>query len=179
MSDELKMRFEAAVVDVPDFPKPGVVFKDLGPVWRDPALCSDLVAAMASAARDLGVDAVAGIESRGFLLGMPLAMALGVPFIPVRKAGKLPGAVHSTSYALEYGEATIEIQTHALALGQRVLIHDDVLATGGTAAACADLVRASGAEVAGWSFLIELAFLDPRQRLASDRPFLEPFMTIQ
>lgn len=167
MNENLSRRFEAAVRDFPDFPKPGVVFKDLGPVWRDPALCADLVAAMASHGKALAADAVVGIESRGFLLGMPLALALGVPFVPARKAGKLPGRVHHFAYALEYGDAVLEMQSNALKPGQRVLVHDDVLATGGTAAACRELVEAAGGEVVGWSFLVELAFLNGRTKLAA------------
>jgi len=165
MNENLRRRFEAAVRDFPDFPKPGVVFKDMGQVWQDPSLCHDLVSAMAQHGQMSGADAVVGIESRGFLLGVPLALALGVPFVPARKAGKLPGQVHRSAYSLEYGEAVLELQAGAIQPGQRVLIHDDVLATGGTAAACADLVVASGATVVGWSFLIELTFLEGRKRL--------------
>jgi adenine phosphoribosyltransferase len=167
MDERLTKRLVAAMEDVPDFPKPGVVFKDLGPVWRDPALCGDLVAAMASHGKALAADAVIGIESRGFLLGMPLALALDVPFVLARKVGKLPGRVHKVAYGLEYGEAVLEMQTSALKPGQRVLVHDDVLATGGTAAACRELVEAAGAEVVGWSFLVELAFLNGRKKLAA------------
>lgn len=167
MEAHLEERLVAQMADVPDFPKPGVVFKDLGPVWRDPALCRDLVASMARHGTALSVDAIVGIESRGFLLGMPLALALDVPFVLARKAGKLPGAVHAVSYGLEYGEAVLEMQANALQPGQRVLVHDDVLATGGTAAACRQLVEAAGAEVVGWSFLVELAFLNGRAQLAA------------
>ena len=165
MNDDLSRRFAADVEDVHDFPKPGIVFKDLGKVWQNPSLCIELVQAMASEAQALEVDVVVGIESRGFLLGMPLALALGVPFVPVRKAGKLPGEVHRTAYGLEYGEAVVEMQVGALRSGQRVLVHDDVLATGGTAAACKKLVEAAGAEVVGWSFLIELTFLNGRKAI--------------
>ena len=178
MEKALQQRFEDAVVDVPDFPKPGVVFKDLNGVWRDPVLCRDVVAAIAEEAKALGIEAVAGIESRGFLMGMPLALALGVPFIMVRKAGKLPGTVLREEYALEYGEAAIEVQSGAVQQGQRVLVHDDVLATGGTAAACGTLVRAAGGEVVGWSFLIELSFLGGRDQLGLGGQIVRPLLSI-
>lgn len=178
MQDSLNRRFQAAVKDIEDFPKPGVTFKDLGGVWRDPELCRDAVAVLVEAASALNVEAVVGIESRGFLLGMPLAMALGVPFVPVRKAGKLPGSVLQQSYALEYGEAIIELQTSAIQPGLRCLVHDDVLATGGTASACASLIKAAGGQVVGWSFLVELAFLNPRTRLEHGPSYLPTFISV-
>lgn len=178
MQDLMSKRFQAAVQDIVDFPKPGVTFKDLGGVWRDPELCRDVISVLVEAASGLNVEAVVGIESRGFLLGMPLAMALGVPFVPVRKAGKLPGSVLQQSYALEYGEATIEVQTSAIQPGLRCLVHDDVLATGGTASACAALIEAAGGQVVGWSFLIELAFLNPRSCLPKGPSYLPPFMSV-
>lgn len=171
-------RFKEVVRDVPDFPKKGVVFKDLSGFWADPALCKDVVAALADEARPWEVDAVAGVESRGFLMGLPLAMELEVPFVLVRKQGKLPGPVYRQAYELEYGEAVIEMQQHALQSGQRVLVHDDVLATGGTAAACHELVRQAGAEVVAWSFLVELSFLFGRERLASGAQFTRPLLKV-
>ena len=149
--------------DVPDFPKPGIIFKDIAPLLRDPAAFAEAVAQMKKAAPPC--DAVAALESRGFLFGAPLALALGKPFVPVRKAGKLPGALHAESYALEYGDATIEIQRDAIPSGARVLIVDDVLATGGTAAAAARLVERAGGVAAGFVFLLELQFLHGRERL--------------
>ncbi len=154
--------------DVPDFPSPGVVFKDIGPLLRDPAAYASTVDELAAAAsrsvtggtgEDRGYDVVVGIEARGFLFGAPLALATGTGFVPVRKAGKLPGRTVSTSYSLEYGEATIEIQDDAIRPGDRVLVVDDVLATGGTVAAAIDLVGRSGGTVVGVVVLIELGFL--------------------
>ncbi len=150
--------------DVPDWPTPGVVFKDIAPLLRDHAAFTTVVDALAGVPAGR-VDVVAGIEARGFLLGAPAAYVRGAGFVPVRKAGKLPGPTASQSYDLEYGQATLEVQEHAFAEGDRVLIVDDVLATGGTAAATVELVRAAGAEVAGLAFLIELEFLHGRDRL--------------
>lgn len=178
MEKTVEQRFAAAVVDVPDFPQQGVVFKDLNRVWQDPGLCRDVTAFIAAEARNLGIQAVAGIESRGFLIGMPLAMALNVPFIMVRKAGKLPPPVLQQAYALEYGEAVIEMQPDAVSPGMRVLVHDDVLATGGTAAACGALLEAAGARVMGWSFLIELGFLGGRERLGLEGQITRPLLSI-
>jgi adenine phosphoribosyltransferase len=157
------------VRDVPDFPEPGVVFKDIGPLLADPAAFGRVVDALAAAGRDSAggvvVDKVAGIESRGFILGAPVALALGVGFVPVRKVGKLPGETHSESYALEYGEATLEVQQDAFAAQDRVLVLDDVLATGGTLAATLALVERGGASVASVAVLVELEFLHGRDLL--------------
>ena len=178
MYEETAQRFSNAVRDVPDFPKPGVVFKDLSGVWADPALCRDVVQCLAAEAQSWQVEAVAGIESRGFLIGLPLALALDVPFVLIRKQGKLPGEVFQQAYSLEYGEAVIEMQQGAFQAGQRVLVHDDVLATGGTAAACGELIRQAGAQVVGWSFLVELTFLLGRDRLASGAEFARPLLKV-
>lgn len=178
MYEDTAQRFSRAVRDVPDFPKPGVVFKDLSGVWADPALCRDVVQCLAKEAQGWQVEAVAGIESRGFLIGLPLAMVLEVPFVLIRKQGKLPGEVYRQAYSLEYGEAVIEVQQGAFHPGQRVLVHDDVLATGGTAAACGALVHQAGAEVVGWSFLVELTFLEGRERLASGAEFARPLLMV-
>ncbi|GAA5153156.1 adenine phosphoribosyltransferase [Nocardioides marinquilinus] len=156
------------VVDVPDYPEPGVVFKDVTPLLADPAGLRAVVAALADAGRRDGevvVDAVVGMEARGFLFGTPVALELGVGFVPVRKAGKLPRETHSRSYALEYGEATLQIHRDALAPGARVLLVDDVLATGGTVEATRELVTACGAEAVGVAVLMELSFLHGRARL--------------
>lgn len=171
---ELESRIRKAIIDVPDFPIEGIVYKDITPIFQSPQLCKDIVEAMASSFSSSRPDAVLGMESRGFLLGMPLAITLDVPFIMVRKKGKLPRSSFESSYALEYGTATIEMHKDALKAGQRVLIHDDVLATGGTAAAGADLVIQAGAKVAGFSFISELSFLKGRDRLA---PFHVPIST--
>lgn len=155
----------AAITDVPDFPQPGIVFKDITTIFEDAALCRDLLKRMEDHYRHQKIEAVAALESRGFLFGFPLAMALNVPFILIRKKGKLPRETHSVSYALEYGNAVIEMHVDALKPGQKVLIHDDVLATGGTAVAAAQLVEMADAEVVGFSFLVELNFLQGRTKL--------------
>jgi adenine phosphoribosyltransferase len=151
----------ARVRDVPDFPAPGVVFKDIGPLLADGAAFAAVVAHLAHRYRGM-VDAVVGIEARGFVLAAPVAVALGVGFVPVRKAGKLPGALLTASYDLEYGSATIEVQTDAFIPGQRVVVVDDVLATGGTAHAACGLVEQAGAQVVELAVLIELGFLAGR-----------------
>lgn len=157
------------ILDVPDFPQPGILFKDLTPVLADPPAFAgvvDWLAAVATGDPAGPVTAVVGIESRGFLLGGPLALRLAVPFLPVRKAGKLPRAVLEESYELEYGSAILALHADALPRGGRVLIVDDVLATGGTAAAATALVRRAGGTVAGVAVLLELAALGGRPRLA-------------
>lgn len=151
--------------DVPDFPEPGVGFKDLTPLFAAPeafrAVVDDLAARNAAT-----IDVVVGIEARGFILGAPLALAMSVPFVPIRKAGKLPGPVLAEEYQLEYGTATIEVHADAFAAGARVLLLDDVLATGGTAAAAASLVERAGAQVTAIEMLMELSFLGGRAKLA-------------
>ena len=164
----LKEALKNTVREIPDFPSVGVLFRDLGPVWADEALNRAVVEMIVeSVSLTYGVpDAVIGVESRGFIYGMPLAMAWGVPFITVRKSGKLPGQVLKEMYALEYGEAALEVQCDALSPGSRVLVHDDVLATGGTANAVCQLVERCGAEVLACSFVIELLALGGRHRLS-------------
>lgn len=157
----------ARIRDVPDFPTHGILFKDITPLLSDPATFELAIGAMAEPFRAASIGVVAGIEARGFILGAPVAYSLGVGFVPVRKKGKLPGDVVEASYDLEYGSATIEVTADAFTTGQRVLIVDDVLATGGTAAAAVDLVRRSGAEVAGVVFLLEIGFLSGREALAA------------
>jgi len=161
----LDARLKSAIRDVPDFPKPGILFKDITPVLADPALMEAITARFAEQWGGGKVDAVVGMESRGFLFGMPLAMRLGVPFVPARKPGKLPYHRVSESYALEYGTATLELHVDALAASQRALVIDDLIATGGTALATAKLVEKLGAKVAGFGFVIELGFLDGRKAL--------------
>lgn len=162
---DLEERLKAAIRDVPDFPKPGILFRDITPVLEDPILCRDVVAFFKDQLKELDVHAVAGIESRGFLFGMPLAIAMGVPFITVRKKGRLPYRTVSHKYDLEYGSAEIEMHQDVVRPGMRILVHDDLLATGGTAAASAELIRSQGGVVAGFSFLIELSFLGGVHRL--------------
>jgi len=157
------------VRDVPDFPKPGVVFKDITPVLDHHEAFTRVVTALAAAGRDesgaVVVDRVVGMEARGFILAAPVALALGVGFVPVRKPGKLPWETRSVSYALEYGEETLEMHVDALEPGDRVLVVDDVLATGGTAQATRELVEQAGGSVAGVAVLMELTFLPGRAAL--------------
>ncbi len=153
------------VRDIPDFPKPGIVFKDITPVLAAPEALDAAVAALADFARPLDVELVVGAEARGFLLGPAIARALGAGFVLARKPGKLPRATVQAEYALEYGTDTLELHTDAVHAGSRVLVHDDLLATGGTASATCSLVEQLGGVVVGCAFLIELAFLDGRGRL--------------
>jgi adenine phosphoribosyltransferase len=155
------------VVDVPDFPQAGIVFKDISPLFADAAAFRAVVDAIVAAQDGAeGFDTVAGIEARGFVLASAVAYAAGVGVVPVRKAGKLPRATYSVSYALEYGEATLEVHQDAFAPGQRVLVVDDVLATGGTARATLELIERTGASVASFTVLLELGFLNGRDQLA-------------
>ena len=151
--------------EVPDYPKPGIVFKDISPLLADHTAFAAVVDAVVAYHGRGTIDKVVGIEARGFILAAPIAYHFGAGFVPVRKKGKLPGATYAESYDLEYGSETIEVHKDALAPGEQVLIVDDVLATGGTAAAAARLVRRSGAEPAGLSVLLELGFLRGRERL--------------
>ncbi|HLY30474.1 MAG TPA: adenine phosphoribosyltransferase [Ktedonobacterales bacterium] len=152
--------------DVPDFPQPGILFRDITPLLQDAVALRTVIDILANRYRSAGVDRVVGIESRGFLFGAPLACALGVGFTPVRKQGKLPAAVMSVEYSLEYGSNTLEIHKDALEPGQRALIVDDLLATGGTTTATVRLVEGLGAQVVGLAFLIELTALNGRAPLA-------------
>src|ERR1700724_1861180 len=155
--DELTKLITTLVRDVPDYPQPGVVFKDITPLLADGQAFSAVVDALAALYGP--VDKVAGIEARGFILAAPVACRLGAGFVPIRKKGKLPGATYAQEYDLEYGTATVEVLTDAFAPAERVLVIDDVLATGGTARATADLVLRAGAQVTGLAVLLELSFL--------------------
>ncbi|MCC7503285.1 MAG: adenine phosphoribosyltransferase [Flavobacteriales bacterium] len=166
--NDLETRLRSAIRAVPDFPKPGILFRDITPVMEQPLLSLAVVEGFRDAMQTITVDSIAGIESRGFLYGMPLALRLGVPFITVRKKGKLPYKTVSYKYDLEYGSAEIEMHIDSVKPGMRVLVHDDLLATGGTAAAAAELIRMQGGTVAAFSFLIELSFLNGVERL---RPY--------
>ncbi|MGZ4453655.1 MAG: adenine phosphoribosyltransferase [Nocardioides sp.] len=169
MTPELEALLDKLIRDVPDFPEPGVMFKDITPLLADHDGFSAVVGALASAGRDqdgaVVVDKVVGMEARGFILAAPVALALGAGFVPVRKAGKLPGPTHSVSYSLEYGQATLEVHEDAVQPGERVLLVDDVLATGGTADATRRLVETCGGTVAGFAVLMELGFLGGRGML--------------
>ena len=162
LSDRLKV----AIRDVPDFPKPGIVFKDITPVLHDAALFADVTAGLAAPWKGKGITHVLAIESRGFLFGAPVAQHLGAALVPVRKPGKLPSAHVTEHYALEYGEDAVEIHTDAIDAKSLVLIVDDVLATGGTAAATRRLAHRLGAGVAGIGVVIDLSFLPWRKALA-------------
>jgi adenine phosphoribosyltransferase len=158
-----------AIRDIPDFPKPGIVFKDITPLLLDPGAFRGTIELMAAPFRSARVTRVVSIESRGFLLGAPIALALEAGLVPIRKPGKLPAATGRVEYALEYGTDALEMHRDAVSGSDRVLIVDDVLATGGTAGAAAKLVRAHGAHVVGFTFLIELDFLKGRARLENER----------
>jgi adenine phosphoribosyltransferase len=157
------------VRDVPDFPRPGILFRDVTPLLADREALPAAVEALAAPFRSEGIQQVLGIESRGFVLGVPVALALGTGFTMVRKKGKLPYETRSVTYDLEYGTDTVEMHTDAVKAGQRVLIVDDLIATGGTAAAAVRLAREAGAQVVACAFLIELGFLEGRSKLGVER----------
>jgi len=171
----IEQQVKAAVRDIPDFPKPGIIFKDVTTILKDSKLCQNIVDAFADRLQGVKVDAVAGVESRGFLFGLMLAMRLGVPFIPVRKAGKLPYTVKRKVYELEYGTATIELHTDAFEPGAHILIHDDLLATGGTVTATSELIHEMGGHVAGFTFVIGLSFLKGEEKI---RPISDTIITL-
>ena len=158
-------RLEGLIRNIPDFPQPGVMFKDITPMLQDPRGLHDAVEAMIEPFRDKRVDVIVGLESRGFLFGAPMAYVMGLGFVLIRKSGKLPGEKIHIAYDLEYGTDTLEIHNDALKPGQRALLVDDLLATGGTMSASTALVKRLGAEIVGISFLIELDFLKGRERL--------------
>jgi adenine phosphoribosyltransferase len=161
--------------DVPDFPKPGILFKDITPLLAAPQAMTAAIAQLANF--DFGkVDKIAAIESRGFLFGVPLAMQLGVGFVPIRKPGKLPWRTHRVEYVLEYGTDAVEIHQDGVRAGERVLLVDDLLATGGTAGAACKLVESCGGKIAGCAFVVELAFLAGRKRLGEHR--VEALVTV-
>jgi adenine phosphoribosyltransferase len=162
---DLESKVKLAIRDVPDFPSKGIVFKDITTLLSDPKLNTQVLTAFVNEAKDLKPDVVVGIDSRGFLYGNSIAMKIGVPFIPVRKEGKLPYETIAFSYELEYGESVLEIHKDAIKKGDKVLIHDDLLATGGTAIAANKLVKELGGEVIGFSFIINLSFLPGAEKL--------------
>ncbi len=151
--------------DIPDFPRPGIIFKDITPVLKNVELCNKIVDRYLTFFKDTKIDAIAGIEARGFLFGILLANKLGVPFVPIRKSGKLPYETISEEYSLEYGVSKIEMHKDAIDNDMNVLLHDDLLATGGSAEAAAKLIEKSGARVVGFSFLVELGFLNGTSKL--------------
>ena len=171
MTSPAELHLRDFIRDVPDFPKPGVTFKDITPLLDDHAAFTAVVEGLAAAGRDqdgaVVVDKVVGMEARGFILAAPVALALGVGFVPVRKPGKLPWQTRSVSYELEYGEETLAMHTDALSPGERVLVIDDVLATGGTAMATAQLVEDSGAVLHALAVMLELSFLPGRKTIGA------------
>jgi adenine phosphoribosyltransferase len=170
IDDALRVRLARHVRDVPDFPKPGVLFKDITPLLADAQAFRECVDALAAPWQGQRIDAVCGIEARGFIFGAALARALDTGFVPLRKPGKLPAATLGADFELEYGQARLEVHADALARGARVLIVDDVLATGGTLAAARQLVEQLGADIAGAAVVLELAFLHGRARWPADVP---------
>lgn len=161
----IEQKVKEVIRDIPDFPKEGIIFKDITPILQSPQLCSEIVEAIKNKVKGLNIEGVAGIESRGFLIGVPLAIALNVPFILIRKKGKLPYKTVSYSYDLEYGSAEIEMHVDAVSKNQNILIHDDLLATGGSASAAAELIQMQGANVTAINFLVELSFLNGREKI--------------
>jgi adenine phosphoribosyltransferase len=159
------MDLKSLIRDIPDFPKPGILFRDITTLLRNPEGLRYTVDILAERCADLSADYVVGMESRGFIFGTPLAYRLGIGFIPVRKPGKLPAAVHSVKYELEYGMDCLEVHQDAFHPGSRILVVDDLIATGGTAAATAELIERSGCELVGFGFIIELTALGGRDRL--------------
>lgn len=163
--NELALRIDKNIARVADFPKPGIQYKDITTLFQNPELCGEITTAFADFSRGK-VDVVCGIESRGFLFGIMIAQQLNVPFVLIRKQGKLPPPTISQSYDLEYGTATIEVQPQYIQKGMRVLVHDDVLATGGTAEASAQLIQKCGGIITQFSFIAELSFLNGREKLS-------------
>ena len=159
----IQVEIKKTIRDVPNFPRPGIIFKDITPILHKPELCEEIIKDLTN--KFQGVDAIAGIEARGFIFGMSLAQQLKVPFVPIRKAGKLPYKKIEHSYELEYGKATVEMHEDAVEPNWNVLVHDDLLATGGTAAAAAHLISQT-ANVCGFSFLVDLTFLNGKQALS-------------
>jgi adenine phosphoribosyltransferase len=174
----LAEKVKSRVRDVQDFPKAGIIFKDITPVFEDPKLVDEMIQSIVSRFKAEKIDAVAGIEARGFIFGAILAHELKCRFIPIRKAGKLPYKTKSKEYSLEYGTNKIEMHIDAVASGDRVLVHDDLLATGGTATAAGDLVQEMGGTLVGFSFIINLSFLPGAQNILN-RFGVKPYNIIE
>lgn len=172
----MKEKLKKTIRDVQDFPKPGIIFKDITPLLKDAVLCSYVTNELCSQSIKIDkIDAIVGIESRGFFFGFMLANKLGIPFIPIRKPGKLPFTTVSIEYDLEYGSGKIEMNSDAIKSGWNVLIHDDLLATGGTAAAAAELIKRQGGNISGFSFVIKLDFLKGVEKL---KPYSENIYSV-
>ncbi len=172
---DVESAIRRTIRDIPDFPKPGIMFKDLTPILKDPDLCRNIADKFSEEIARLKPDALVCLDSRGFWFGLMVAAKLNIPMIPVRKEGKLPYKTHSQEYELEYGTAKIEIHTDALKPGWKVVIHDDLLATGGTASAAASLVETQGASIAGFAFLVELSFLGGEKKIS---PFSDQIISL-
>lgn len=161
----IEQQLKSIIRDIPNFPKEGILFKDISTIMLNPIVSNAVLDHLVETYKSAGLQAIAGIESRGFLFGYPLAMRLGIPFVLIRKQGKLPYKKISYSYDLEYGSATIEMHTDAINQGDKVLIHDDLLATGGSASAAAELILKSGGKIEGFNFLVSLDFLNGEEKL--------------
>jgi len=161
----ISTKLENAIRDIADFPKPGIVFKDITPILKDASLCNEVIDEFVRRLDGVEIDVIAGIESRGFLFGLMLANRLNIPFVPIRKKGKLPFKTVEEPCELEYGSAILELHTDAISPGQKVLIHDDLLATGGTVSAATRLVKKLDGKVAGYAFVISLDFLNAKEKL--------------
>ena len=158
-------KLDKAIREVPDFPKPGINFKDITTILLDPELSSEIIDAFIDRLKGKNIDAIVGVESRGFLFGLMLANKMGIPFVPIRKVGKLPGETLKFKYDLEYGSAEVEVHKSDIQKGWNVVVHDDLLATGGTACAASELIQQLGANVAAFAFVISLDFLNGNERL--------------
>lgn len=173
----LEQRIRESIRDIPDFPQPGIIFKDITPILIDAELCRDIVEELFQSFRGKKIDGIVGVESRGFLFGLMLAQKFDVPFIPIRKKGKLPYKTISFEYKLEYGSAVMEVHSDAVHPGANLLVHDDLLATGGTAAAAAELIRIQNGNVAGFAFLVGLDFLNGKEILSKYSPDVRTLVT--
>ncbi len=171
----IESEIKSIIRDIPDFPKEGILFKDITPILKDPHLCLRIVDAFCEHIEPTRTEVLVGVESRGFLFGMMIASRLSIPFVPVRKKGKLPAETYEETYELEYGSATLEIHKDAIEKEKRVMIHDDLLATGGTVAASSKLVTQLGASISGYSFLVGLDFLNGRSKIS---PFSNNIITL-
>ena len=171
--------FEKLIVDIPDYPKPGVIFKDITPILGDPEALAAAIDAFAEHFADAGITKIVGAEARGFIFGAALAYKMGVGFVPARKPGKLPRETVGVDYVDEYATNRVEMHTDSLDASDKVLIVDDLIATGGTATACSRLIKHFGAEVAGYAFLLELCFFKPREIIANQDGDVEVFTLVQ
>jgi adenine phosphoribosyltransferase len=171
----IENKIKSVIQSIPDFPKAGIDYKDIMPIFEDANLCSEITVAFCDQLKKINPEVIVGIESRGFLFGMLIANKLGIPFVPIRKKGKLPGKTFTVSYDLEYGSAAIEVQASASLANKRIVIHDDLLATGGTVDAVGKLMHQMNAEVVAFAFLINLNLIDYQEKL---KPYSNNFITL-